>query len=391
MGKTYVYVGNWTVKTKGAPGGISAYEYDEGTGALKFIETVRGDLASGMLCIDRKRGVLYSIDEKLDSEQFGMLGGGGRIAAFSIDPETGKIRDLGEEQPTFSTLTTYLAMDGTGKWMVVANHGDKQAVTKAVRSEDGTYHVTTDFSDVTAVLYPVAEDGSLLPAVDVMKFPPDYTFCPAHLACLHFVQFAPDGEHFMMTNMKQSRLLLGCVDRENGRLVIKGTLTCREGNWPRYGTFHPTKKLFYLNNEHGMEINVIRYSENGGMDQIQTVTAEPEFFLDRTGKRPLQQTDIHISRDGRYLYGALRGGGVINVYAVDEESGEIERIQSMKLPGEAPRGFEIAPDGRFLLVGDPEAHTITTVAIGEDGKLSLTDQLDENTLCPAPFCFYQAG
>ena len=75
---------------------------------------------------------------------------------------------------------------------------------------------------------------------------------------------------------------------------------------------------------------------------------------------------------------------------MDEESGELERIQSLKLEGEAPRGFEIAPDGRFLLVGDPEAHTISTVAIGEDGKLSLTGQLDENTLCPEPFCFYQA-
>ena len=100
-------------------------------------------------------------------------------------------------------------------------------------------------------------------------------------------------------------------------------------------------------------------------------------------------SDIHISADGRYLYGACRGGGVINAYAIGDD-GLLKRLQSLKLEGEAPRGFEISPDGRFLLVADPEAGTISTVAIGPDGRLSLTGIIDRSLGHPAPIVFYRA-
>ncbi len=389
MSKTYAYIGNWTVKSQGADGGIAVYEYDEKEGRLSYIESVRGDLVAGLICADRKRGVIYSIDETQNHASFANFGGGGRVAAFKIDPASGKLSELGSEQPSFSTLPTYVAQDNSGEFLVVANHGDKQAITKTYRGDDGAYHITTDFSVVNAALYPVAEDGSILPACDLMEFPPDISSNPPRIACLHSFYFDPKSDLAMMSNMKQNELLMLRIDRERRRLVKVGVLHCKEGNWPRYGAFHPHKNIFYLNNEHALEINVVSYNANGAMEQLQTVSCQPDFFLDRTGKRPLQQTDIHISADGKYLYGACRGGGVINVYAIGED-GLLSRLQSFKLEGEAPRGFEIAPDGRFLLVADPEAGTVATVAIGEDGRLSATGISDHSMAHPAPIVFYRA-
>lgn len=387
MSKIYAYVGNWTVKSQGADGGIGIYEYDAATGSLKYLETVRGDLVAGLLCVNQKCGVLYSIDETQNHAAFGNFGGGGRVAAFKIDPVNGHLSDLGSEQPTFSTLPTYVAQNNNGHFLVVANHGDKQAITKTYRTEDGAYHVATDFSVVNAALYPLDENGAILPACDLMEFPPDLSCNPPHIACLHSVYFDPKSDMAVMSNMKQNELLLLRVDTEKRKLVKLGVLHCKEGNWPRYGAFHPEKNIFYLNNEHALEINVVSYSANGAMEILQTVSSKPDFFLDRTGKRPLQQTDIHISADGRYLYGACRGGGVINVYAIGED-GLLSRAQSFKLEGEAPRGFEIAPDGRFMLVADPEAGTLATIAIGQDGKLSCTGISDHSMAHPAPIVFY---
>lgn len=388
MAKTYAYVGNWTVKSAGADGGIGIYEYDEASGALRHIETVRGDLVAGMLCIDQKRGVLYSIDEAQNHAAFGHFGGGGRVAAFRIDPASGGLTLLGKEQPSFGTLTTYVAQSGDGDFLVVANHGDKQAITKTYRGEDGAYHISTDFSTVNAALYPLETDGAIGACCDLMEFPPDLSFNPPHIACLHAVYFAPDGEHCMMSNMKQNRLMLLRVDPQKRKLVNVAHLDCTEGNWPRYGAFHPEKKLFYLNNEHALEINVVAYDPAGKLELLQTVSSEPDFFLDRTGKKPLQQTDIRISADGRFLYGACRGGGVINVYAIGED-GLLSRLQSFKLEGEAPRGMELSPDGRFLLVADPEAGSISSVCVGEDGRLKLSGILNHALQHPAPIVFYQ--
>ena len=387
MGKTFVYVGHWAVKSAG--GGISVYEYNEENGSLSYIGTQRPDLVAGQMCIDSRRGVLYAVDESQNSPAFAMQGGGGRVVPFRIDGESGRLTELGSEQPSFGTLTTYCALDGTGSFLVAANHGDKQAITRAVRGADGSYHVETEFSDVTAVLYPVAEDGSLMPACDLLNFPPDRSGYPAVTACLHSAYFAPDGQHLMMTNMKQDKLMMLKVNRESRRLEIVDILDCPHGNWPRYGAFHPTKRLFYLNNEHGHEVNVISYDENWKLSMVQTVRTLPEGGYPKTPK-PAAQTEIRISRDGRFLYNVIRGVSQATVFRVDEDSGLIELIQRIQLKGEGPRDFDISPDGRFMVIGNLSSGEVSTVAIGSDGLLEDLGMSDRHVDCPGAVYFYRA-
>ena len=387
MKKTFVYAGNWTVQTEEGQGGIGIYEYLEENGRLKFLELIRPDITPGMMQIDAKSGVLYLVDEQKNNPSFAMQGGGGRVVAFSIDPETGGLAQLGAEQPSFGTLPTYCALARNGKWLIAVNHWDKQAITKVCRGADGAFRVATDFSDVTAALYPLSEDGSILPASDVIKFDPDRRELPARIACLHAVYFTPDGSHFLITNMKQDQVLMMRIDETAGKMEIASTLSCPRGSWPRYGAFHPTKRLFYMNNERSLTVNTLRYDEKGKLELIQTLDAAPQLPCVQPGKR-ISQSDIRISADGKYVYDFYRYTDAAVVYEVEEDSGLLRMAQSLELEEKRPRGFAISPDGRFLLTANLTG-AITTLAVDGHGRLAETGFVERGMQYPGNVIFYQ--
>ena len=339
------------------------------------------------MVVDERRGTLYSVDEQKNSPAFAMQGGGGRIAAFSIDPESGLLSELGDEQPSFGTLADYVAEDPGGNWLVVVNHGDKQTITKAVKDADGVYRVKTEFSDVTASLYPLDADGSILPAADVLFFPPDRSRMPVSLPCLHSVYFAHDGEHLIVMNMKQDEVIMLHLDKIAGKLSVCGKLKCRNGTWPRYGVFHPVKDIYYFNNEHALLVNALSYNAGGEMKLIQTVDSTPGLSCVQEGRR-ISQSDIRISRDGRFIYDFYRYTDCAAVFAVNPEDGRIRMIQSMELTEKKPRGCCISPDGRFMLVANMNG-SISTMAIGPDGCLSETGIVDRHMKYPGNIVFYQ--
>lgn len=386
--RIFAFAGTWTVQTAENGGGIGVYEYHEEDGSLTYKKTVRPDIASGMMCVDQEKGVLYVVDERMDSEEFFYEGGGGRTLAFSIDPETGDLTELGEEQPTFGLLPAYLARDGSGKWLIVCNHSKRKTVTKYVRGGDGTYHVITEYSDVTAVLYLLDPEGKIGKAVQIIDFPVDWSYRPPKTACLHCVKFAPDGKHFVLTDMKQDLVLTYELDQENGRMIERDRKAWRDGNYPHYAAFHPEHPVFYLNNEHAHLLDVVRVDENWKMEIIQTIDVTPNLDFDMTGKK-VMQTDVGVSPDGRYVYDLYRGANSIWVFEVNETDGTLKKKQEFKFGKEGnPRGFAFSPDGKFILVANNAAHQVITLKVLPDGCLEETGKADGNLRFPGNISFY---
>lgn len=386
--KTFAYVGTWTVQASENGGGIGVYEYHEADGGLTHRKTVRPDITAGMMCVDQKRGILYAVDERTDSEEFFYEGGGGRVLAFFIDPETGDLLELGDEQPTFGLLPAYLAQDGSRNWLIACNHSNRKTITKHVRGEDGTYHVITEYSDVTAVLYPLNPEGKIGKAVQIIDFPVDRSYRPPKTACLHCVKFAPDGKHFVLTDMKQDLVLTYELDQENGRMIECDRKTWRDGNYPHYAAFHPECSVFYLNNEHAHLLDVVRVDENWKMEIIQTIDVTPDLDFDMTGKK-VMQTDVGVSPDGKYVYDLYRGANSIWVFEVNEADGTLKKKQEFKFGKEGnPRGFAFSPDGKFILVANNAAHQVITLKVLPDGHLEETGKVDGNLRFPGNISFY---
>ncbi|MGO4273380.1 lactonase family protein, partial [Paenibacillus sp. TAF58] len=119
-------------------------------------------------------------------------------------------------------------------------------------------------------------------------------------------------------------------------------------------------------NELGSTVTAFRYEEERGeLTEIQTISTLPESY---DGENAC--ADIHVSPDGKFLYGSNRGHDSIVVYAIDEVTGKLTVVEYAPTLGKHPRNFAISPDGQFLLVANKDSdHIVSFSRDTQSGKL----------------------
>ena len=353
----YVYCGTWSLDGRG---GIGIYGYDEASGAVTLREVVRTDVVAGLMWYDVARRVLYAIDERKNADDQGSAGGG-RVFAFSADPETGMLTELNRVS-SFGSLPAYITPDGTDKGILVCSHNSADSVGHVVLKEHGQYALEQVFFDTTIVHFPLREDGSLAQPDAILTFPAERGM----YACMHSVNLAPDGRTLIACDRNHDKVYR--LSYEDGTLHVTDTLalergqTMKTGACPRYSAFHPSLPLVYVNSEYQNQLRVISYEK--GLSLAETCDVTPP---EESGK-PFSQSDLCVSADGRYLYSLYRGIDTVGVFSLNR-SGMPDFSQSLHLAGKGPRGMRLSPDGRFLLVADLDTHDITSLAVASDGTL----------------------
>ena len=381
--KHYLYVG--TFGKKGEGGGIGIFHYDPENGSAEYVKTVRTDVMAGQMFIDAKRRVLYTVDERREDRSTGEIGG--RVFAFAIDDATGDLTEINHKS-AFGTMTAYLTDDATGNYIMVCNHSGMEWVTRVSRDFSGRYHLDAAYADTTLVLYPLEENGAIGDACDVRCFPVEGGFT----SCLHSVLRSPDGEFYALCDRNHNRVYFFRLDYEHQRFVPSGTLefpwgeTHKGGHAPRYGAFHPTKKLFYFNSEYKPLLTTVAYDSNGGLSTVRIQDTIPQIAGIENMK--YSQSDLRVSPDGRFLYELFRGVNAICTYAVDDETGLPEMIQTHVLAGEGPRGLQFSPDGRFILVANLDTGDVETLAVQSDGTVKPTGAREFGMMNPGNLSFY---
>ena len=371
--KTFVYIGNWRPKEPGQSG-YCIYQYDENTARLTYLKSAINDgLSIGAAYLNPKTNILYCANEQTHLP--GRWGGGGQILAVKLDPESGDMTEI-SRQPSYGVDPTYIALDHSGKYMIVTHHVNYAPVTKIGRDPYGKFHIYTEFDDTTTVLFPLREDGSVGEPCDVWKHtghgPIMSTQANPHV---HSVMSAPDGGLFAACDKGSDRIYFFRIDYGTERLVLINDYPSLPGSSPRHSCFHPTLPYWYMNNETMPVLRGFRYSEDGRLDHICTVNSIPDGYADDPSldkiSRP-RQSDIQIHPSGKYIYTLFRGINCISVFAVDQDTGVPERMQTVWPDGKDLRTCAFSPDGRYMLVTAPENSTVIALSVGPDGKLTPT-------------------
>jgi 6-phosphogluconolactonase len=374
--KTFVYVGNRTSspsswETKPTTGkGFGIFRYNTKTGELELIKSaVLDKISVGATCLDSKRNILYCVDEVMTQPGY-LKGGGGLVYALAIDPETGDLTEI-NHQPSYGSLPAYVAVDGTGKYLIVVSHTGNAPVTKTVKDASGKYRIVIEYDDATTVLYRLNDDGSIGDPCDICKHSGNGPGPEQSHPRIHSVMASPSGNLFAVCDKGSDQIFFFRINRETEKLQVCGGEGYKSipGSSPRYSVFHPTRPYFYMNHETKAVIRAFRYDEDGKLEPICTVSALPEDCEDNP---TMMQSDIRIHPSGKYLYGLIRGINAVSVFEIKEETGEIEKIQTVMLDGTGPRGCAISPDGRFMHIAALKSKEVLVWVIGEDGKLSPT-------------------
>jgi 6-phosphogluconolactonase len=162
----------------------------------------------------------------------------------------------------------------------------------------------------------------------------------------HSIQFSPFNNSVFSADLGTDQLNI--YNLENNKLIPakQPFVKMEPGAGPRHFQMHPNGKIIYVISELNSSISVLQKTE-GRWHKVQDISTLPEDF---TGNSFC--ADIHISKNGKYLYGSNRGHNSIAVFSIDKQSSLIDYKGAVSVEGNWPRNFTLCPDGKFMLVAN---------------------------------------
>jgi len=346
-GSVLVYIGTYTGKKSQ---GIYVSHLDPATGSMSVPELAGEMINPSWVTIHPSRKFLYAAGEG------GQKGGGGAVAGFSIGAD-GKLTAINMQPPSGSG-PCHLAIDQTGKTIVVSNYGD---------------------GSVASLL--IAADGQLSPSAWVDKHPALGEKQKPHAHC---TEFAPGNQFAVSCDAGIDRLYVYRFDAATGALTANNPpfATTAADTHPRHLTFSADGKFCYNIDEHSMSVTAFTFDAKAGvLKQIQSIPTLP---AGQEGKGQ-STAEIILHPSGKFLYGSNRGHDSIVAYSIDAQSGKLTLIGHTSTEGKTPRGFGVDPTGRWLIAGNQGSDSVVQFKIDQStGALSPTGTKFE---VGAPVCF----
>ena len=347
-----VYVGTYT---HGDSGGIYTYTLDETTGALTQVgQAVRSECPS-FLDVDPTGRYLYAISEvgEFDGEP------SGAVSAFAIDSGDGGLTLL-NQRPSRGGGPCHLSVDPAGRAVFVANYGSGSVAMLPVE-DDGRLGAPTSFvQHEGASVNPERQEG-----------PHAHSITPSL-----------DGRYVFAADLGLDKVLVYKVDYASGKLVPghSPSVTVQAGAGPRHFAFHPTGEYGYVINELDSTMNAFAYDATAGvLTQIQSLPTLPEGFEDIN-----YPADVHVSADGRFVYGTNRGHNSLVIFSVDADSGTLTPVDHEPTQGDFPRNFGIDLSGDCLLAANQNSDNVVSFRVDrETGRLTPTGHVAQVS---APVC-----
>ena len=328
--QTLVYVSNAGSKD------IYCLSMNRETGELTLIEKTpvpgseKTTPTSLPMTTSRDRKFLYA---QLRSEPY-------PVSTFRIDPATGKLGNIATT-PLVDQMA-YINTNQTGRYLLAASYvGAKLAI------------------------YPIDPKTGIVEskATHILDTKPK-----AH--CV----YVGTGNHIYVPVLGGDEVLELNLDEANGTVSPNGpgAVHTKEGAGPRHFTIHPNGRWAYLITETTATIG--QYDVNPATGQL----TEIQFVDTQSYQAQPAASDIHVTPNGHFLYGAERKTSMLIAFKIDQANGKLTKLGT--IPTEkTPRGFNIDPRGKFLLSVGMDSASMTVYAIGPDGRLDPVKQYPMGT------------
>ena len=336
-----VFIGAYTQRDGS---GISVARFNADTGELTTPELVVELANPSFVALHPSLSPLYAVTE-FDDYQGDVIGA---LSAFSVDRSSGKLTFL-NRQPTNGPGPCHVNVDASGRNAVVANYNGGSVAVLPI-NPDGSLNAPSDF---------VQHEGGAGVVPDRQGEP------HAHSANLDH-----QTGWVYINDLGLDRIKSYQLDSSSGKLTPVGSdVELHPGAGPRHFDFHPDHAHTYAINELDNTITAMEYDRaSGRLTPTQTVPALPDGWDGSSSC-----ADLHISPDGRFIYGSNRGHDSIVIYGVDATTGQLEYVGHESTRGNNPRNFAIDPTGRYILAANQDTDNIVVFEIdGDSGKLTAT-------------------
>ena len=323
-----VYIGTRT--RLGRSEGIYRMHFDPSTGKLHDVQLAAATVDPSFLAIHPTRSLLFAVAARTRSDR---------------KPEMTALRLLNEVSSK-GAGPAHVQVDGTGKWVAVAN-----------------------YTSGSAAIFRIEADGRLSEAVDWVQHAgkganPTRQEGPH----AHSVNFSADNQHLYVADLGIDEVRMYGFDAKTGKLAPGEALRTAKGAGPRHVALG--SKRVYVLNELSSSISVF---EKGRL--VETVSALPDGFNGESSA-----AEVVLDRREKFLYASNRGADTIAVFRIGSR---LKKVADTKV-GKVPRGFVLSPDGRFLLAASQDDDIIQAYRI--NAKTGLLAAAGEPVKAPTPIC-----
>ena len=306
--KYRILVGSYT--DQGSEG-IYYYSLDSTMSTPKLMSNTKGVKNPSFLVY--KNGIVYAVNEEEE----------GKVQAYNLNSDTGVFTLLNEK--------------GTG------------GAHPCHLSENGNLLFASNYSGGNLAVYPMLEDGKIGNRVQLFankgNGPNTERQEKSHI---HSATVSPDGTSLWVADLGTDEIIIFDIIENN--IKEKARIKATPGSGPRHISFHPTLDVAYVIHELNNSITVVSMSDYSVVQEFSTLSTE---FIGKSFC-----ADIHVSPDGKFLYGSNRYSDSIVYYAINNKTGHIQLLGFVPTEGAVPRNFAISPDGKFLLVANQDSNNI---------------------------------
>ncbi len=355
----FAYVGSYTDASR-PPGdgtGITLLSLD-GAGVLHPL-SVFANPSPSWLAVSPSRTHLYATNEVTT---YGTgADGTGSVTAFGIDRATGALGQLNTVS-SHGTSPPHASVHPSGRFVFVANYG----------------------SGSVAVL-PVRTDGSLGEAVDVHQDqgppgdhrpsegpPGNFSISDHDGPHAHMIAADPTGRFVIANDLGLDRTYLWTFDGASGKLTPRDppfVQAASAGAGPRHFAFHPNGRIFYNLYEEASELVVYSWdAPTGALALRQKLSTVPRYAGTNF------TSELVVAPDARFLYVGNRLHNTIGIFGLDH-NGRARWLGEEWTRGDYPRNFALDPTGNVMVVCNQRSDQITVFRVNRlTGALRFTGQ-----------------
>ncbi|HET7180516.1 MAG TPA: lactonase family protein [Chryseosolibacter sp.] len=343
----YLLIGTYTNADK--TNGIHVYTFNAATGEFHEKSKFTDIKNASYLAVSKDKKNVYSVSES---------GEGKGMNAFAFDMASGKLTYINSSS-SGGNGPCYVSVDDKKQTVFAANYGSGSL---------GAIRLNADGS-LTKDVQSIQHEGSGINKERQSK---------PHV---HSVVLSPDERFLLVQDLGTDKVNVYRYDPKQTQPLAPADpafASAKAGGGPRHLVFHPNGKYAYLILEMGGDIMGFDY-KNGKLVTKQTITMLAPGFKGDVGA-----ADIHISPDGKFLYGSNRGdANDIVIYSIDKK-GMLTYVGRESSMIDNPRNFAIDPTGNFLLVGNQDGNDI--IIFKRDQKTGLLSNTGKKILVDKPVC-----
>ena len=333
----------------GAGKGFSLAHFDPATGTLTTPRFDAEAVAPAYFVIHPDGRHLYTCDS----------GRPGGISAYAIDRATGQLT-LINSRPAGGADTSYLSLDRTGRYALIANY------------EGGNIAV-----------FPLTADGGLGERTAFVQHTGHSVNAERQKhAFAHSIITDPSNRFAVVCDLGLDKVFVYRFDARTGSLTPNDPafVTVAPGSGPRHPVFHPNGRWVYVVTEIASTVLAFEWDgAQGSLRQFQTVSALPAGYAGTS-----VSAEIALHPNGRFLYVSNRGDDSIATFAIDGASGRLTLLGHVPSGGKTPRNFAFDPSGRWIIATNHGSNNAVVFAV--DGATGRLTQAGPPVAVPYPFC-----